>query len=71
MLILRDKNYSVEEAKTKFDDGLYKVADRLDKYADYADKSHPVVSKASKRWRDRISGYTKPIKRLIKGEQKI
>ena len=68
MIIKRTKSYS-DDPRKKIDDGIYRVADRLDYYVDYADKSNPVVSKASKRWRDRISGYTKPIKKLISGKK--
>lgn len=82
MIILRDKNYSgyqplygagyVDSAQIRqnVDDGVYRVADRLDKAVDYAENSHPVVNKASRRWRNRITGYTKPIKKMLTRKKK-
>ena len=82
MIILRDKNYSgyqptfgvgyIDSVQIKqgVDDGVYQIADILDKTADYAENSHPIVNKASRKWRDRITGYTKPIKKMLTRKKK-
>lgn len=78
MIVLRDKSYSgyqpilgtgyIDSAQIKqgVDDGIYRMADHLDKAVDYADNVHPVVSKASRKWRNRITGYTRPLKKLLR-----
>jgi hypothetical protein len=82
MIILRDKNYSgyqptfgvgyadSVQIKQGVNGGVYRVADILDKTADYAENSHPIVNKASKKWRNRITGYTKPIKKMLTRKKK-
>lgn len=82
MIIRRDKNYSgyqpthgigyIDSAQLRqnVDDGIYRVADHLEKVVDKAGDIHPVVSNASKKWRNRVVGYTKPIKKIINRRKK-
>jgi hypothetical protein len=67
MLILRDKSYSIE---SNIDSKVVDFADRWDKINEMAENSHPIIKNSSKRWRKRISGYTKPIKKLIGNKNK-
>lgn len=81
MIILRDKNYSgyqspsgtnyVDSVQLRqgIDDGIVRVADHLDTAVNSIEGIHPVVDKASSRWRGRIKGYTKPLKKML-GRQK-
>ena len=86
MIILRDKTYSgyqptygasyngSSQLKQGVDDGIVRVADHLDTAVQSIEGIHPVVDKASGKWRNRIKGYTKPIKRLLgkkKEEKKL
>lgn len=77
MVILRNKNYSgyqptfgtsykqgSAQLKQGIDDGIVRTADILDDALDKTEGVHPVVDKVSNKWRNRIKGYTKPLKVL-------
>lgn len=72
MIILRDKRYTADQllgtayhnAQVGVDKNIYRLADTADKVFDTAE-GIPVVDKASKKWSDRVRGYTKPIKKMI------
>lgn len=82
MIILRDKNYSgyqptfgvsyngSSQIKQGVDDGIVRVADSLDSAVESIEGIHPVVDKASSKWRNRIKGYTKPIKKILGKKKK-
>lgn len=63
-------SYTSAQVKEGVGNGVYAIADTLDKTADYVSEVNPVVGKASKRLRDRITGYTKPLKKLLKRRKK-
>jgi hypothetical protein len=76
MLVVRNKkfsghqniigtSYTSAQIRDGIDERTIKLIDGIDKVSDYAENSHPIVNKASKKWRNRITGYTKPIKKML------
>ena len=62
-------SYTSAQVRDGINDGAYALADTLERTADYVSEVNPVVGKASKRLRDRITGYTRPLKKLIKRQK--
>ena len=76
MLVVRNKkfsghqniigtSYTSAQIRDGIDERTIKLIDGIDKVSDYAENSHPIVNKASKKWRNRITGYTKPLKKML------
>lgn len=76
MLVVRNKkfsghqniigtSYTSAQIRDGIDERTIKLIDGIDKVSDYAENSHPIVNKASRKWRNRITGYTKPIKKML------
>ena len=75
MLILRKKEFSgyqpthgisyIDSAQVtqKLDNGFGQSIDHIDRAVDWAGEK-PVIDKVSKKWRDRIKDYTRPIRQM-------
>lgn len=59
------QNVNLSRVEEIGDDLVYRIADVADAGLDYAANSNPIVDKATSKVRKRISGFTKPIKKLI------
>ena len=81
MIVLRNKNYSgyqpipgttynSAQLRQSVDNGIVRVADNLEGAVKSIEGIHPVIDRASSRWRGRIKGYTRPIKKILSRKKK-